>query len=97
MRKRNAKKVTKRSENSSVESQNGIKTTNFTTNKMCSKVIVRHVFSHSAQLHPKLYPNYSHTTLLMSKAGRSNEYGITMDTLCLWLVSPRTNQRNRAI
>lgn len=49
---------------------------------------VRSVLAHSTQIHPKLHPSCSHTTaLLKSKAGRRYEYGITMDTLCLWLVS----------
>ena len=71
--------------------------TNFTL-IMCYKGSVRSVLAHSTQIHPKLHPSCSHTTaLLKSKAGRRYEYGITMDTLCLWLVSPHTNQRNSTI
>ena len=43
---------------------------------MCNKGVVRHVLAHSTQVHPKLYPNCSHTTaLLLSKARSCHEYG----------------------
>ena len=43
---------------------------------MCNKGTVRWVLVHSTQVHPKLYPNCSHTTAsLKSMAGSSHEYG----------------------